>query len=147
MPLRTARALRLFWRSLLDIKEGINTIMTKLDDLKAADAAEASAVADAVKFIQDLQLQHNDDVAKLAAALQNPGVDVSPIVAGMQTRAATLTSAIASLHATVTAAADPAATADTITSGAADSISGSGSATVSGADSVTGAGTDTVTAS
>lgn len=145
---RAARTFRLFWRTLLEVKEGITTIMSKLDDLKAADAAEAEAVTEALVELKAQSEQHAADLAALAAKPQlADDPDLSSLVASIAGRATSLKAGIAALHATVSApaAADTAAAdntaagtdtvvagmaADTVAGGAAiDSVSGGASAT------------------
>ena len=113
MPLRTARALRLFWRTLLDIKEGTRIIMTQIDDLKAADTAEASAVSTALAAILALQVQHQEDLVKLAgiAGPADDGTELAALTASMQARAKSITDALSTLHDTVKAPAEPTAAA------------------------------------
>jgi len=123
MPLRhLGRAFSAIWRVLLTIQQGVQTIMSQLDDLKAADAAEASAVLAALGEIKSMSAQHATDLERLSA-LASAGNDVGPMVASMQARATALNDAVAALHTTVAAAAapaaDPAATAGTAASGTA----------------------------
>ena len=102
------RAFSAIWRVLLTIQQGVQTIMSQLDDLKAADAAEASAVLAALGEIKSMSAQHATDLERLSA-LASAGNDVGPMVASMQSRATALNDAVAALHTTVAAAAAPAA--------------------------------------
>lgn len=109
-----------------------NTIIMKLDELKRADAAEATAVTSALAAILTLSQQHTTDLANLAAKVEGDE-DVSPLVASMQARAKSLNDAVANLHAQVSTSVDAAGQADV-----AGSAAGAGA---TGADTSGTAGT------
>ena len=129
--------------SLLRLEQQGSTIIMKLDDLKAADAAEAAAVTSALAEIKSLSEQHKADMAELAAQ-SDAGEDIKPLVASMRGRSETLLAAIAALHENVTSGSDTVtgAGSDTIVGGTSDTVSGAaGSDTIAAgtADSVAGA--------
>lgn len=109
MPLRPLRAwLMPGWARL--ILQNQETIMSQIEDLKAVDAANATAVSSVLAELKTLAEQHNADLAALA---QKPAVtddpDLRAIIDGIQARNATMNSTIAALQGTVAPpATDPA---------------------------------------
>ena len=147
-----ARGLGGIFRALRSIQQGIISIMGQLDDLKAADAAEATAVSDALAQLKLDAEQHSADLAALAAkTADNP--DLSGLVSSINGRAASIAAAVAALHASVTTpatsvagSASVAGAADTVASGPADTVVGATSDSVVGTATASVAGADTVSA-
>ncbi len=123
-------------QSLLSLDRKADWIMSTLDDLKAADAAEASAVSTALASILALQAQHQEDLVALAAKPQLAAdPDLSGLVASLTGRAASLNAAIVALHGTVSGAAATGATGpvgDTGATGTTGSVGDTGATGATG---------------